>query len=124
MPIPAAARRFTQEMDPRDLLDWEDEITQGSDPKDFLQPTEQVSSYELALTPEAAAVGLLLRQDAEYATTLTGRVLRFWLEVEPAMQSAPIFDAGVDVALEFTAWTNNTPPRRKQRTIVVRVINL
>jgi hypothetical protein len=93
-------------------------------PRPLLLTGEGVASYALALTPEAVAAGLTLHDSAPYPITLTGNQLKLWLEVAPDMRGSPIFDgAGVIVGIELTITTTATPPRRKQRTALVRISN-
>ncbi len=123
MAIPTDAQAFSQVMDPWELLEWERDISQGSTDSDILMPGETFSSFDLVLSPEAAALGVSIRQDGKYTPTLTGLGLKYWLEVAEGSRGLAIFDAGVDVAVAFRGTTNNDPPRRRKRTTVTKVRN-
>jgi hypothetical protein len=130
MPIPAAAVRFTQIMDPSDILDFHVAVSQGGSdaiPPPILLFGESIASLQLAVTAESAAVGLQIKSGGAYpAPAVTAaNTITFWTAVAPEMQTSPIFDGdGVEVALELVITTNNSPPRRKQRTLVFKIANL
>lgn len=122
MPNPLTAKVFDQPMDPADLIDFETTLSQGDDPEDLLQLDENVTSFTLAVTAEAAAAGLQLQETAGRAPSLDGTVLRFWLAIDPADQAADLFSgAGVNLAIELTINTDASPLRRRQRTMIVQV---
>lgn len=124
MPIPPNAHPFTRPMDPTDIVDYVAVLTQGVAPDAFLAPGESVASYTLALTPEAVAVGLVIKSGGGYETTFANNCIRFWLEIDPDEQASAMFDGGgVTLGLELTVITNSAPQRKKQRTLTVQVAN-
>lgn len=115
-------------MDPADVLDISIVITQGDAaavPPPFLLTGEAVGSFTLTLSAEAVAAGLAIKQANGYpAPTFSGLICTFWLAVDAAMQTSPIFDGeGVTLSLELTVVTTSDPKRTKQRTLTVKVAN-
>lgn len=127
MANPATAKAFAQALDPSDVIDFYVVLSQGQ--PDAAVPTvlllgEGVENYSLTLTPEAVAVGLRIVERAGYEDKLDGNVLTLWLEVDPAMQTSPVFNGtGVTVPIEILIETTATPPRTKQRSFLVRISN-
>lgn len=125
MALPALATKFDQSMDPTDLVDFEIDITGR-----ILEVGELASSYTLTLLAEAVALGLTIAEgvadlgDAAYAPQLvTGNRIQFWLYVDPVNRTDVEYDAGVTLGMELTVETDNTPPRRRQRTFSVEVVH-
>lgn len=127
MANPPTAKAFDQPVDPSDIVDFFVIVSQTAPDArvpGVLLLGEGVARYALALTAEAAALGLKISQATGYENRLSGNVLQLWLEVETAMQSSPLFDgAGVTVAIELLIVTTSTPPRTKQRSFLVRIAN-
>jgi hypothetical protein len=124
MPLPPTAPTFERVLDPADIETFRIILSQGTEPDDMLSPGEDVQSFTLALTPEAVAVGLLIKTGGGYTTALDGLDVDFWLEVDSGEQADPRFDgAGVTVGLELTIDTTSSPMRRKQRTVAVNIAN-
>lgn len=127
MAIPLTAKEFDQLLDPSDRVDFYVVLLQGaadSTPAPILLMGEAVASYTLAVTPEAAALGVRISTDPEYVDRLTGNVLKVYLEMVEDEWTSPLFDGrGVIVAIELTIITTSTPPRRKQRSFLVRIAN-
>lgn len=127
MALPVTAQAFAQALDPSDLVDFHVIVSQGE--PDAKIPTvlllgEAIADYSLALTPEAAAIGLSIVERAGYQNRLVGNVLSLWLEVDASMRGAAIFNgAGVTVAIELTMTTTSDPARIKQRSFLVRIAN-
>jgi hypothetical protein len=120
MAIPAAASAWSQPMDPSDRVDYRiDLVTAG-----LLGGGEQVDSYTLTLLPEAVALGLTILEDIDHGPFDDGTSIHLWLEVVEAFRTNTAFNAGVNLPMELTVETTSTPPRRLQRTIVVRVVHL
>jgi hypothetical protein len=125
MPVPALATKFEQTMDPTDLVDFEIDVTGR-----ILEVGELASSYTLTLLAEAVALGLKVAEgvadlgNAAYAPQLvTGNKIQFWLYVEAANRNDAAYTAGVTLGMELTVNTNNTPPRRRQRSFSVEVVH-
>jgi len=128
MPIPATAIVFKETMDPADVLEWKIPLSRGpagEEPTPFLYADEDVASFTLSPTTDAIAAGLIVKSGSGGypAPTLVGLDLTFWTSIDAALQGAAMFAAGVDLALELTVTTSSTPPRRKQRTYVIKGIN-
>jgi hypothetical protein len=121
MPLPVAATKALQPMDPSDIVDFSFTLSQGDVGTEMLASTESVASYTLALRPEAVAAGLQLQTSAPYGTTLIANVLRFWVSIASAHVADAGWDAGVDLGIEFTITTTNVPPRVRQKTLVITV---
>lgn len=120
MALPKEPIYLGEPMDPADLADYEAEFT--------LEPGSEIASYVIATMPEAALVGLSVKQDMAYqpvlinGVTANNNVVRFWLEVDPLDREDAAFSGeGVTLGVVITATTNSVPPRRKQRTFTVTV---
>lgn len=124
MPLPSTAPVFERLLDPTDIDVFKILLSQGASDEDLLAPGENVDSYTLTLSPEAVTAGLLIKSGGGYATTLAGLEVTFWLEVDSDDQASPLFDgSGMTLGIELTIDTTSSPPRRKQRTVAVTVVN-
>lgn len=127
MAVPLSAKAFDQAVDPADVVDFFVVVSQGAadaKPPTILLLGEAIARYSLKLTPEAAAVGLRIVDAVGYENRLSGNVLQLWLEVDEAVQASPLFDgAGITVAIELLIVTTAVPPRTKQRSFLVRIVN-
>lgn len=123
MAIPPTASRFSAQMDPGDRLEFVAIFAE------ILQITagEQIAegTWTLTMSPEGAALGVTIGSSGAYAAALqvSNQQIRFWLSVLDANQSDAIFNTGVDVAITIRFETTNSPPRRYERSFVVRVVN-
>jgi hypothetical protein len=125
MPLPQNAVIVPQPFDPSDL----DKITvtiskAGVHTAQFpiLEAGEDIAEYDLALTAEAIAIGLRIKDEPPYYTALSGQFLNFNLELDESMRGLATFNkGGVTVGIELTILTNAQAPRRKQRTIGIKV---
>ena len=67
MPLPPNAVHWSQPMDPADVVDYQTTLSQGEtvDPAKppFLQPGESIAEFTLAVTADAAAAGLVIRDN-------------------------------------------------------------
>lgn len=116
MAVPAEAKVFTETMDPTDIVDFEIDIAP------ILETGEGVTTHTEAIPTESALLGLQIKTTGGYATSLTGTILRIWLGISSAEQANAAFVDGVTLPIEITITTNSTPPRVKQRTVAVTVI--
>jgi hypothetical protein len=129
MPLPPTAFIITAPIDPADIADSKVVLTQEGDTlpagqRPLLEAGEAVESYTLTPTAEAVAAGLIIKEGGGYETTLAGKDLRFWLEVDPSFQGHQMFNGeGQTFGIELTVLTTSSPQRRKQRTIGVKVAN-
>lgn len=97
-------------------------LTRGSTGVELLNPGENVASFEASVTAEGAAAGLEMLDGGGYSTTIEDLTLSFWATVNPANQVDPAFTgAGLSLGIEFTFTTDATPPRVKQKTVVIQV---
>ncbi|RZK45224.1 MAG: hypothetical protein EOO61_00780 [Hymenobacter sp.] len=100
-------------MDPYDVVDYTVDVT------NLLETGETVASYTISPTAEAALLGLALGIN-EYGSTISNNVIRIWISTTKPNDTA--FDGtGVTLPIELTVMTNAQPPRKKQRTLGVKV---
>lgn len=122
MALPNLAPTIPRRMDPRDKLDIYPVLTRGDTLRDILQTGEEVVSFSVGLTAEAAAAGLRLGTGSK-APRYANLVFYAQLSVLPEMQGAAIFaGAGLVVGVEIT-FTTNIDEREKQYTVGVKVVN-
>lgn len=130
MPLPRNAFPIEQPFDPRDVLEVKVGISQGADdadPPPILLTGETVAALLVAVSTEAAAVGLMIVsgvfEGGTYpAPSFSGNVVTFWITVNPTRRGDVAFDGdGVTVGVEMTFTTNNNPPRVKQRSVAIKV---
>ena len=130
MPIPANAIPVEQPLDPGDTLDFYAALSVGAQdvsPAPMLLTGETVAGLVVAVSSEAAAVGLKIMSGSGYPAPAinSSNVISFWLSVDAAMRSSTVFnDGGILLGVELTITTNNNPPRIKNRTLAVLVKQL
>ena len=117
MAIPATTYIFKESMDPYDVVDY------VADVSGMLEAGEAVASFNLLVPAESALLGFELKTSGGYATTLTNSELRFWASINATKQTDPAFISGATIPVEINITTNSTPPRKKQRTLAVKVIH-
>lgn len=119
MALPPNAKKFPDPFDPKDRVEF---ILNLDGPTGILEDGELVGTYELALTPEAAALGLQIGSGSYAPSQPNANQIKFWLEVAAEDQNDPAFSgAGTDLGIEVTVITNSNPARRRQRTAAVTV---
>lgn len=122
MAIPKNATEWDAEMDPTDLVDY---VVWLRDPEEpLLEVGESVTSFTVALSAEAVALGLEINNDPPYILELfdTGSRIKVWFSVALAFRANAAFDGdGVKLGVEVTINTNSNPPRRRQKTMVLKV---
>ncbi len=119
MTIPASAVRWTQTMDPSDLVDYQIDL---SGTPSLLESGELIDDYTLTVLSEGVAVGFQIEEDPPYAPTLTtGNKITFWASVDIASRNNAAYTTGLDIPIELEITTTSTPARRKQRTFVIKV---
>jgi hypothetical protein len=116
MAVPADAQVFEEPLDPTDIVDFE--IDLGP----LLETGEAIASQTVTVPTESSVLGLEIKTTGGYSTILTGNILRIWLGVLVGEQQNAAFATGVTLPIEITVTTDSTPPRRKQRTVAVQVI--
>ena len=104
-------------MDPYDIVDYSVDCTGA------LESEETIVSFSINILAEASVLGLQNKLDSGYNNELIGNTIRMWLTVISAEQANPAFSGeGAVLPIELVINTNSTPPRRKQRTLGVRVV--
>jgi len=125
--IPPAAHRITRVMDPTDRQLRRITISGPgtrlpSGATAILKNNEEMVDPELVVLAEAAAYGLRIVVDPEYAPEFGEDFVEFWLEIAPERRADSAFQgAGVELPMELTFTTNAVPPPRYQQTITQRV---
>lgn len=112
------------ELDPSETLDFRMDFQGGDDP--VLDVGEEIASFSLAVTAEAALHGLTILNAGDYAPAVdeTGTQIVLWLEVDDDEQDNVAFVDGVTLGVEGTIVTTSTPARTRQRTFNVTVKQL
>lgn len=111
-------------MDPADLVDFTAEFASGDDP--VLEPGESIAAFDVRLSDEAAAAGLMIADDVDRAPRRinANQDILLWLKVDPAEQGNERFTDGVKVGVVFTITTSSDPARIRERTFLVTVKQL
>ena len=121
MAIPATAVKWTQTMDPSDLLDYMIDL---STLPSILEEGELIDNYTLTVLSEGVAVGFQIESTGAYIPVIeNGNKITFWVSVEESQRNNPAFVAGMLVPIELEFTTTSSPPRRKQRTFVITVVH-
>lgn len=119
MPIPAGAVAWAQPLDPSDRADYVVQL--GG----LMSDSETISTATATLLPEAVALGLKIIEGAGFGPSIADDTnLEMWFEIDPAFRDNAAFVGGASLPLEIAIVTNATPPRRFQRTMVLRVTHL
>ncbi len=113
--IPASASVWPEPMDPYDIVDYK------IDCSSLLDIGDEVADFAVEVLTESELLGLTLGIDS-YEPVLVGNTVTVWLSIDPAEQDNAAFVAGVNLPLEITVTSDSVPPRRRQRTVVVKVI--
>lgn len=123
MAIPLTAVVFTQAMDPTDIVDFSLSISQGATSLEILADGENVASFTLEPRAETIAAGVEILTGGGYVTSMVSNFLIFWLNIpDPAERLSTLFDGTSNpFGFELTIVTDHSPPRRYQRTLVVRI---
>jgi hypothetical protein len=113
MATPPTTTVWPESMDPQDIVDYTVDIST------LLEEGETAASYTISLPAESVLLGLTLGT-GEYASTITNNIIRMWLSCSKPNDTA--FDGtGVTLPIEISTISNATPPRKKQRTLGVKV---
>ncbi len=117
--MPASPSTWQRVLDPADVADFVIQLGNG-----LLEPGEAFTSYTLALSAEAVALGLEVGTGA-YAPASDGQTISVWFSIAAAFQGNAAYEAsGVTLLMELTLNTNSTPARRWQRTLGLKVQQL
>lgn len=123
MPVPPGAFHFKVSMDPAEILDYEIKLRDLDDP--LLAEDEDIASYTLTLYPEAVALGLNIKTGGGYDPSNTVDTIKIWFDVDAGEQLNAEYDgAGAELAMELTVNTTSVPARKRQRTIILTVVQL
>jgi hypothetical protein len=127
MVIPTSATKLPQDLDPFDV-DWFgvdiSRGVQGVTPFPILAPGENVAAFTVQPQPEAVDAGLIIMSGNGYPqAAIVGTTLSIYLAVAEAKQSNSKFDVGMLLGIELSITTDAVPPRKKQRTFTVLIIN-
>ena len=131
MAIPPTAARFANPMDPEEVLDFVVPLEPVLETGEMIDP--DAGRWSLVLLAEAVALGLeIIEGDPDWPdpALITGSTsfpnntaIRFWARVDPDFQDNAAFQgSGTSLPMEVTAWTTSDPPRRRQRTFLLTVV--
>lgn len=115
MAFPVSTKIWEESMDPYDVVDYQVDLSP------LLEDTEGVASYTVDPLPESELYGLEIGV-AAYAPLLVGTELTLWLSINSTYQSNAVFTNGITLPIEISITTDSSPPRKKQRTVAVKVI--
>jgi hypothetical protein len=119
MPIPSGATVWAQPLDPSDRADYV--VGLGA----LFTGEEVIDVAQVTLMPEAVALGLTILEDEDHGPSIADDTnIELWFEVEEEFRDNVLFLGGVDLPVEITVTTTATPPRRFQRTVVLKVVQL
>lgn len=124
MPLPTDALKLKEPLDPRDIEKYTIIVSKAGVhqvPFPTLDPTENIGGYVFAPDAASVALGLRIKNDTPYHTTLSGLFLNFALEIAPEMQGLPIWTKGVDLGIALGIQSDDEAPRLKWRTVAVHV---
>jgi hypothetical protein len=106
-------------MDPSDQVDYAAQFG------DLLTGAEKIANATVVLLAEAAALGLTILQDSTHGPWIADdRAIEMWFQINSALQDDAAFVNGALLPVEITINTDAVPPRRFQRTVAVRVVQL
>jgi hypothetical protein len=95
-------------------------LADGTNP--LLEAGEAYVTYTLSPSMEAIALGLTIESIAPYEPVETDTTLQIWVSVdEDFWEDAAFLGAGTSLSIELTIETDSIPPRRWQRTVVLKV---
>lgn len=123
MAIPPTAIRFADPMDPQEVLDFEFPMAP------VLETGEQIDpeNWTLVLLAEAVALGLeVIEGDPPWPDPVLiedGRTIRAWFRVDQAFAGNTAFEGGgTALPMLVTLDTTSNPPRTRQRTFLMNVV--
>lgn len=114
MAFPSGTKIATESMDPYELMDY------GIDCTPLLRPGESIATWSLNLLPESTLLGLEIGTGV-YAPLLVYGILYFWVSVIPAERETISYFVGNVLPMELSFTTDSIPPRRRQRTVAIRI---
>lgn len=124
------AVKFAETMDPDEVLEWVIPVSSILETGETIDPDDD--RWSLNLLAEAISFGLeIITDDPTWPDPylMTGdprwpdyTAIRFWARVKAGFLNNPAFVAGVDLPMAITGWTSSVPPRRRQRTAIMTVV--
>lgn len=120
MAIPPGAAIWLQPFDPSDKLDY---VAQFGD---LLAESETIVSFTATALAEAALLGLTILDDDAHGPWIANDTnIELWFEVAVEERANIAFSgAGASLGVEITITTDAVPPRRFQRTFVLKALQL
>ena len=104
-------------IDPYDVNDFSVDCT------GILESGESISQYSLVVLPQSELLGLQIKSGGGYGPVVNGNIITMWLDILETEQGNPAFSgAGITLPFELNITTDSVPPRKKQRTLSVRVL--
>ena len=119
MTIPSGAIAWAQPLDPSDRADYI--VQMGS----LLEEGEIIASATVRPLPEAVALGLVIIEDEDHGPWIANDTnIELWFEIVEELREAAIFKSTALLPIEITIDTDADLPRRFQRTLVLKVVQL
>lgn len=133
MAIPTEAVRIPDSADPQEVLDYAIPFLPVLEEGEAIRVDDVDYPWLLELLPEAVALGYEIIESAPPwpdpeiipdpdDPSLADTAFGFWGRFDPAYYNNAAFYTGVEVPIEATAWTTSDPPRKRQRTILIQVV--
>lgn len=116
------AADWKPKLDPSDHLDYVAEFATGNKP--VLETGEKIATYSLELSAAAIEAGLVVDTAGEFAHEKIDddKSVKLWLSVDEAKRNDPRFVRGLKLGVIITIETDSMPPRTRQRTWNVTVV--
>ncbi len=94
-----------------------------------LEAGEEISTWSIVVSPEAAALGLTILTaadgKADPALIEANCAVELWIGIDPEFQDDPAFEGpGKGLSFEVFYSTSSSPPRDDNRTLMLVVANL
>jgi len=107
----------THAIDPYDVLNYLVDLSS------LLEADEGFDSVDIAILPASAVQGFTIPESGPYQSTeVDDRHILIWPQIGEGNQgSAAWAGKGTTCGFEVSATTTSTPPRRWQRTVLIRV---
>lgn len=121
--IPLGATEWEQPFDPADHAPY------AADFSEMLGDNERIARIlRIRSSATAAALGIKIDDDPDYAPIIDqeeGKKVQVWPVVDPDLEdSDPFLAAGVRIPVATQIETDSTPPKRFERTSVLKVRQL
>lgn len=117
MAIPTSALVWDDPMDPSDIVDYVVDFAS------ILDTGEAIASFTVVAPSDSTLLGLTIPSTGAYVPVQTGTQIRIWVQIDAGQISNSAFSGtGATLPIEVTVTTNSVPPRKRQRTLVVKVV--